>query len=76
LLTISVDLLLPDTVLQEDIIEVGTGVLQYGNDHVAVQPPVKRRLERGFLKLPCALEKVPFSSEYEENGVYFMLFFS
>lgn len=74
MLAISVDFLLLDTDLQEDIIEVGTGVLQHGNDHMAVQPSVKRTVECGFLKPPCALGKVPFSSEYEENGVYFMPF--
>lgn len=76
LLTIFVDLLLLETDLQEDITEAGTGVLQHGNGHVAVQPSVKRRVECGFLKPPCALGKVPFSSKYEENGVYFMPFLS
>lgn len=50
----------------------GVGVLQHGDDHMVVQPPVKRRVECGFLKPPYALEKSPafFQVQGKQGAVY------
>lgn len=39
---------------------------------MAVQPSVKRRVERGFLMTPCTLRNIPLPFKYEEKGVLFL----
>lgn len=44
---------------------VGAGVPKCGGNHMAVQPSVKSRAERGSLMPPCTLGKDPLSFRYE-----------